>query len=114
MVLDGALKMLAAQAHPAAKSMVEMSITESRHRIEFLESELKKLNIKRSSVAPTPTGNLNDANSPMRSSTTEPLSSSFGIKYLISFTTIRKQHNDRKSQISLKRNIRKARYRIQS
>lgn len=54
MVLDGALKMLQAQTSPAAKSMVEMSIIESRHRIEFLEGELKKLSMKRVSEVKTP------------------------------------------------------------
>ena len=47
MVLDGALKMLAAQTSPAAKSMVEMNIIESRRRIEYLEGELKKLDLKK-------------------------------------------------------------------
>jgi hypothetical protein len=55
MVLDGALKMLAAQANPSAKSMVETQIIESRHRLEFLEAELKKLSL---SAGP------GDANSP--------------------------------------------------
>ncbi|KAJ3304883.1 Serine/threonine kinase [Kappamyces sp. JEL0829] len=49
MVLDGAIKMLAAQTAPAAKSMVEMNIIESRRRLEFLEGELKKLDIKKHS-----------------------------------------------------------------
>lgn len=48
MVLDGALKMLSAQTSAAAKSMVEMNIIESRRRLEFLEGELKKLDIKAS------------------------------------------------------------------
>lgn len=47
MVLDGAIKMLAAQTVPAAKQLVENSIAESRQRIEFLEGELRKLSLKR-------------------------------------------------------------------
>ncbi len=47
MVLDGAMKMLQAQTAPAIKSMTEMSIIESRHRIEFLEGDLRKLSLKR-------------------------------------------------------------------
>ena len=48
MVLDGALKMLSAQTSAAAKSMVEMNIVESKRRLEFLEGELKKLDLKAS------------------------------------------------------------------
>jgi hypothetical protein len=48
MVLDGALKLLSAQTSAAAKSMVEMNIVESKRRLEFLEGELKKLDLKAS------------------------------------------------------------------
>lgn len=48
MVLDGALKLLSAQTSAAAKSVVEMNIVESKRRLEFLEGELKKLDLKAS------------------------------------------------------------------
>jgi hypothetical protein len=49
MVLDGAVKMLQFAA-PNQKNMVEMSIIESKKRIEFLESEMKRLVIRKVSV----------------------------------------------------------------
>jgi classical protein kinase C/novel protein kinase C epsilon type len=58
MVLDGAMKMLQAQTSPAAKSMTEMSIIESRHRIEFLEGELRKLSLKKLSEVRSSTAGI--------------------------------------------------------
>lgn len=49
MVLDGAVKMLQI-ANPNQKNMVEMSIIESKRRLEFLEGEMKKLQIKKVSI----------------------------------------------------------------
>lgn len=50
MVLDGAIKMLQI-ATPNQKNMVEMSIIESKRRLEFLEGEMKKLEIRKVSIA---------------------------------------------------------------
>ncbi|KAH6565313.1 hypothetical protein BASA50_008961 [Batrachochytrium salamandrivorans] len=47
MVLDGATRMLAVQTQANARQMVEISVVEAQKRIEFLESELGKLIIKR-------------------------------------------------------------------
>lgn len=50
MVLDGAVKMLQI-ATPNQKNMVEMSIIESKRRLEFLEGEMKRLQIRKVSIA---------------------------------------------------------------
>ncbi|KAJ8331322.1 Serine/threonine kinase [Batrachochytrium dendrobatidis] len=47
MVLDGATRMLAVQTQASARQMVEVNVVEAQKRIEFLESELRKLYIKR-------------------------------------------------------------------
>ena len=51
MVLDGAMKLHVAQQHPAARNMLEISIKDSRQRIDFLEGELRKLSMRRASAA---------------------------------------------------------------
>ncbi|KAI8926555.1 kinase-like domain-containing protein [Entophlyctis helioformis] len=48
MVLDGATRMLAVQTQPSARQMVQISVVEAQRRIEFLEGELRKLQLKRS------------------------------------------------------------------
>ena len=58
MVLDGAVKMLQI-ATPNQKNMVEMSIIESKRRLEFLEGEMKRLQIRKVSIAdPEQTANM--------------------------------------------------------
>ena len=51
MVLDGAMKLHVAQQQPAARTMLEISIKDSRQRIDFLENELRKLTVRRASQA---------------------------------------------------------------
>ena len=49
MVLDGAMKMHSAQTDANARNMVEITIKESRQRLEFLQGELRKLSLKKMS-----------------------------------------------------------------
>lgn len=51
MVLDGAMKLHVAQQQPAARTLLEISIKDSKQRIDFLEGELRKLSIRRASAA---------------------------------------------------------------
>ncbi|KAI8894225.1 kinase-like domain-containing protein [Globomyces pollinis-pini] len=63
MVLEGAVKLLGAQnGNPGLKSMVEMSIVESKQRIDFLDNELKKMSLKRLSEVSKGGGHHNESN----------------------------------------------------
>jgi hypothetical protein len=80
MILDGAMKMLAAQPSPSAKSMVEMNIIEARRRLEFLEGELRKLDLKRNSVlvSKTETATTDASQTSLHDEEEEDLESNFG------------------------------------
>eukprot|EP00842_Homolaphlyctis_polyrhiza_P002432 jgi/Hompol1/318/HPOL_002902-RA len=51
MVLDGATRMLAVQTKQSARQLVEISVVEAQHRLEFLEGELRKLSLKKDPAA---------------------------------------------------------------
>jgi hypothetical protein len=90
MVLEGALKMHNAQTDPNLRKILEVSIKESRQRIEFLEAELKKLSIQRMAEVLGKNVHSPDETSKLQPSVSESSITAghqFGILYLISRTS---------------------------